>query len=115
MQLFSSYKIKGFSIDNLDQFLIQPTVNSRQYNVSTSRHVIVPLKGMRDKTADSLNGTKSVLLQPICMELHLFEEVHISCMVRSLHSLRQVVTLRHGHMARRFSPAFRTLGVCEHS
>ena len=30
-------------------------------------------------------------------------------------SLRQVATLRHGHMARRFAPAFRALGVCEHS
>ena len=40
-------------------------------------------------------------LQPICMELDLFEEVHICCMARSLRSLRQVATLRHGHMARR--------------
>ena len=29
-------------------------------------------------------------------------------------ALRQVATLRHGHMARRFAPAFRALGVCEH-
>ena len=41
-------------------------------------------------------------------------------MGRSLRSLRQVATLRHGHMARRsaslrFAPAFRALGVCEHS
>ena len=35
-------------------------------------------------------------------------------MARSLRSLRQVATLRHGHMARRFAPAFRALGVCEH-
>ena len=37
------------------------------------------------------------------------------CMARSLRSLRQVATLRHGHMARRFAPAFRALEVCEHS
>ena len=37
------------------------------------------------------------------MELDLFEEVHICCMARSLRSLRQVATLRHGHMARRFA------------
>ena len=30
-------------------------------------------------------------------------------------SLRQVATLRHGHMARRSAPAFRALGVCGHS
>ena len=36
-------------------------------------------------------------------------------MARSLRSLRQVATLRHGHMARLFVPAFRVLGVCEHS
>ena len=35
-------------------------------------------------------------------------------MARSLRSLRQVATLMHGHMARRFAPAFRALGVCEH-
>ena len=35
-------------------------------------------------------------------------------MARSLRSLRQVATLRHGHMARRFAPAFRALRVCEH-
>ena len=34
-------------------------------------------------------------------------------MARSLRSLRQVTTLRHGHMARRSAPAFRALGVCE--
>ena len=34
-------------------------------------------------------------------------------MARSLRSLRQVATLRHGHMAR-LAPAFRALGVCEH-
>ena len=34
-------------------------------------------------------------------------------MARSLRSLRQVATLRHVHMARRFAPAFRALGVCE--
>ena len=44
------------------------------------------------------------------MELDLVEEVHICCMARSLRSLRQVATLRHGHMARRFAPAFRALG-----
>ena len=33
----------------------------------------------------------------------------------SLRSLRQVATLRHGHMARRSAPAFRALWVCEHS
>ena len=33
------------------------------------------------------------------------------CMARSLCSLRQVATLRHGHMARRFAPAFRALDV----
>ena len=55
----------------------------------------------RDKTADFQNGTKRVLLQPICMELDLFEDVHICCTARSLRSLRQVATLRHGHMARR--------------
>ena len=32
----------------------------------------------------------------------------------SLCSVRQVATLRHGHIARRFAPAFRALGVCEH-
>ena len=32
-------------------------------------------------------------------------------MARSLRSLRQVATLRHGHMARRFAPAFRALEV----
>ena len=37
------------------------------------------------------------------------------CMARSLRSLRQVATLRHGHMALRFAPAFRALGVYEHS
>ena len=36
-------------------------------------------------------------------------------MARSLRSLRQVATLRHCQMARRFAPAFRALGVCEHS
>ena len=36
-------------------------------------------------------------------------------MAQSLRSLRQVATLRHGHMARRFAPALRTLGVCVHS
>ena len=35
-------------------------------------------------------------------------------MARSLRSLSQVATLRHGHLARRFAPAFRALGVCEH-
>ena len=45
----------------------------------------------------------------------LFEEVHICCIARSLRSLRQVATLRNGHMARRFAPAVRALGVCEHS
>ena len=35
-------------------------------------------------------------------------------MARSLRSLRQVTTLRHGHMARRSALAFRALGVCEH-
>ena len=35
-------------------------------------------------------------------------------MARSLRSLRQVATLRHGHLARRFAPAFRALGICEH-
>ena len=40
-------------------------------------------------------------------------------MARWLRSLRQVATLRHGHMERRsaslrFAPAFRALGVCEH-
>ena len=35
-------------------------------------------------------------------------------MARSLRCLRQVATLRHGHVARRFAPAFRALGVCEH-
>ena len=44
------------------------------------------------------------------MELDLFHEVNICCMARSLRSLRQVATLRHGHMARRFA-AFRALGV----
>ena len=34
-------------------------------------------------------------------------------MARSLRSLRQVATLMHGHMACRFAPAFRVLGVCE--
>ena len=29
-------------------------------------------------------------------------------------SLRKIATSRHGHMARRFAPAFRALGVCEH-
>ena len=57
----------------------------------------------RDKTADFQNVTKWVLLQPICMELDLFEEVHICCMAQSLRSLRQVATLRHGRMARRFA------------
>ena len=65
-----------------------------------------------------LNG--GVLLQSICMELDLFEEVHICCMAWLLRALRQVATLRHGHMARRsaslgFAPAFRALGVSEHS
>ena len=68
----------------------------------------------RDETADFQNGTR-VLLQPICMERDLFEEVHICCLARSFHSLRQEATLRHGHMARRFALAFRALGVCEHS
>ena len=36
-------------------------------------------------------------------------------MTRSLRSLRQVATLRHGHIARRFAPAFKAVGVCEHS
>ena len=36
------------------------------------------------------------------------------CMVRSLRSLRQVATLRHSQMARRFAPAFKALGVCQH-
>ena len=36
-------------------------------------------------------------------------------MARSPRSLRQVATLRHGQMTRRFAPAFRALGVCEHS
>ena len=35
-------------------------------------------------------------------------------MARLPRSIRQVATLRHGHMARRFAPAFRSLGVCEH-
>ena len=43
----------------------------------------------------------SIRVQPICMEFDLFEEVHICCMARSLRSLCQVATLRHGHMARR--------------
>ena len=48
------------------------------------------------------------------MELDLFHDVHIFCMARLLRSLRQVATLRHGHMARRFAPVFRALGVSEH-
>ena len=48
--------------------------------------------------------------------LHKSEKMlHICCMARSLRSLRQVATLRQGQMARRFAPAFRALGVCEHS
>ena len=61
----------------------------------------------RDKTADFQNGTKCVLLQPICMELDLFEEVHICCMAQSLRSIRHVATLRHGPMVCCFAPAFR--------
>ena len=42
--------------------------------------------------------------------LHKSEKmIHICCMARSLRSLRQVATLRHGHMARRFAPAFKAL------
>ena len=48
------------------------------------------------------------------LELYL-KRFACCCMARSLRSLRQVATLRHGHMARRFAPAFRALGVCEHS
>ena len=48
--------------------------------------------------------------------LHKSEKMlHICCMARLLRSLRQVATLRHGHMARRFAPAFRAPGVYEHS
>ena len=42
----------------------------------------------------------------------IFKEVSI--FVVRLRSLRQVAILRHGHLARRFAPAFRALGVCEH-
>ena len=46
---------------------------------------------------------------------YILWRLHICCTARSLRSLCQVATLRHGHMARRFAPAFRALGVCEHS
>ena len=48
-------------------------------------------------------------------KIDFFEEVIIFVvrMARSLRSLRQVATLRHGQMARRFAPAVRALGVCE--
>ena len=59
------------------------------------------------------------------IEWNAVEFYRICCMARSLRSLRQVATLRHGHMARiyiytwhvaplRFAPAFRALGVFEH-
>ena len=48
------------------------------------------------------------------IECNAVEFYRVCCMARSLRSLRQVATLRHGHMARRFAPAFRALGVCEH-
>ena len=41
----------------------------------------------------------------------------ICCMARSLRSLRQVATLRRGHMARRSASlrsCIQVLGVCEH-
>ena len=48
------------------------------------------------------------------IERNAVEFYRICCMAWSLRSLRQVATLRHGQMARRFAPAFRALGVCEH-
>ena len=48
------------------------------------------------------------------IEWNAVEVYRICCMARLLRSLRQVATLRHGHMARRFAPAFRAQGVCEH-
>ena len=48
------------------------------------------------------------------IEWNAFEFCRFCCMARSLRSLRKIATSRHGHMARRFAPAFRALGVCEH-
>ena len=49
------------------------------------------------------------------IEWNAVEFYRFCCMARSLRSLRQVATLRHGHVAPlRFAPAFCALGVCEH-
>ena len=45
------------------------------------------------------------------------EFYRVCCMARLLRSLRQVATLRHGHMARRSASlrsCIQALGVCEH-
>ena len=62
---------------------------------------------------DSTHGTGG-RFDPFLSTHFRSPEFHRICyMARSLRSLRQVATLRHGHMARRFAPAFTALGVCE--
>ena len=81
--------------------------------IGRNRDLLFIQQKMKIRSHTAENSANHIISFQCCYSQYVMNLIYLKGLAQLL--LRQVATMKHGHMARRFAPAFRALGVYEHT